>query len=189
MTTQQLLDLSLRELTKMTDRELKQAVSTLRSTARKRYERLVNSGEVVNSPAAIYLQRGGLYPTIKGMDTVTLRNEFKRYKHFLGLKTSTVSGTKKYYKDMKEMLQATTGDDTFNDDESLVEFWKLYDSAKNTDVGAVLNYRQVMNEVAEIYDNNSDLPTEELLQKIRERLQTVYENENTPQNVPVSARF
>lgn len=178
LTTKQILNKTQREVASMTEKELRQAVSTLRSTARKRYERIIEAE--VYSPAIKSLWRGvkgdNVLPTVSGMDIVTLRNEFKRYKAFLEKKTSTVTGSRKYMKSTKETAKEITGIDL--DDESAIDFWNLYDEAKETGVGGVLNYKDVMEVTADIYDSNSGESSEELLEKIKTRLEEIYESEN-----------
>ena len=178
LTTKQILSKTQREVAAMTEKELRKAVSTLRSTARKRYERIIEAE--VYSPAIKTLWRGVkgdvVLPTVSGMDIVTLRNEFKRYKAFLEKKTSTVTGSRNYMKSTKETAKEITGIDF--DDESAINFWNLYDEAKETGVGGVLNYKEVMEVTADIYDSNSGESPEELLEKIKTRLEEIYESEN-----------
>lgn len=177
--TQQLLDLNVRQVKKMTESELRQAVSTLRSTARKRYERIVESE--VQSPAISKLwgdtkQDFVPFPSVRGMDETTLQSEYKRYREFLQLKTSTVKGARKYFEIQKENVQKLTKREWT--DEETTTFLDLYDKARKTDVGGVLNYREVKEITQDVFENDPNKSTEDLLKEIEERLETLYESQN-----------
>lgn len=179
MTTQDYLSLGLKDIIRLSEKELRKAVSTLRSTARKRYNRLFESGTVDYSPAALKLLKGGLIPAIKGMDIKTLRNEFKRYREFLGMKTSTVSGVKKYRTNIRENLRTLTGNvNAFTTEDETDRFLSLYNKFMDTLEGSYVDYKVVMSIVEEIYNDNQDLSDDEILNRAAERLKEVYEKEH-----------
>lgn len=179
MTTQQLLNKTQREVTKMTEGELRKAVSILRSTARKRYERLVESE--IYSPAAQYMVKSarGQYvlPTVKNLSVSELKNEYKRYKTFLQMKTSTVSGTKKAKKAQKEATETLIGRELT--DEEITDLWQMVDELQNTDVGGVLNYKQISETVSDIMIEHPDFSKVDILDLARNRLVEIYENESS----------
>ena len=179
-TTEQLLKLNVKQVNRMTESELRQAVSTLRSTSRKRYERIVE--KEVYSPAIKELWRGVTndvpFPTVRNMDMTTLVNEYKRYSHFLKLKTSTVRGARKFQQGQKKGLVELTGVEF--SDEDTVAFWELYDKAKNTGVGGVLNYRQVAETTAEVYEEHPNWNSKKIISEVEKRLNKIYESENEP---------
>lgn len=181
-TTQQLLNKTQREVTKMTERELRKAVSTLRSTARKRYERLLESD--IYSPALDYLVKSArgeyVLPPIKTLDVVELKNEYKRYKTFLQMKTSTVSGAKKAKKAQKEATETLVGRELT--DEEITDLWQMVDELQSTDVGGVLNYKQISETVGDIMLEHPDFSKVDILDLARNRLVEIYENESTPNN-------
>lgn len=185
MTTQQLLNFTQRQLEKATEKELRKVVSTLRSTSRKRYERLENSG--VYSPSAEALKAGGynnfdyVLPSVAGMDKITLINEYKRYKAFLSSKTSTVSGARKSAKKKHDTIADITG--VKLSDEDTTEVLLLYDEAKKSGVGGVLNYKKVMETTAEVYDEHPDWTKEKILSEVKDRLIKAYEDENSPKAI------
>lgn len=182
MITQQLLNKTQREVTNMTEAELRKAVSVLRSTARKRYERLVESETY--SPAAQYMVKSarGQYvlPTVKNLSVSELKNEYKRYKTFLQMKTSTVSGTKKAKKAQKEATETLIGRELT--DEEITDLWQMVDELQNTDVGGVLNYKQISETVGDIMIEHPDFSKVDILDLARNRLVEIYENESTPNN-------
>lgn len=180
MTTKELLNLSQKELLNMTEKELRKVVSTLRSTARKRYERIEKADIYSESAVALWKssEGGSVFPTVKGMETIQLLNEFKRYKTFLISKTSTVRGARKSQKNKADIVKDITGVDLTSD--SLIKFYSIYDSAKNSTVGGVLDYKKIMSYVAEIYDLHPDWSEEKILKTVEVNLVKAYENENTP---------
>lgn len=176
MTTQQILNLTQRELERMTEKELRQAVSVLRSTSRKRYERLVEAD--VYSQSAIALHRssgsGGIFPTVKNMDSITLLNEHKRYKQFLMSKTSTVGGARKTKNKTKNLIEDLSGGKDFTDEE-ITEIFLMADELKN-EMNVLQSSTDRISAISEVYD--PDLSKDEILNRAREKMVEIYENEN-----------
>lgn len=176
MTTQQILNLTQRELERMTEKELRQAVSVLRSTSRKRYERLVEAD--VYSQSAIALHRssgsGGIFPTVAKMDTITLLNEQKRYKQFLISKTSTVTGAHKAENKTKKLVEDLSGGKEFTDEE-ITEIFVMADELKN-EMNVLQSSTDRISAISEVYD--PDLTKEEIMSRAREKMVEIYENEN-----------
>lgn len=178
MITEDLLTLSLADLNNLNDTALRKVVSTMRSTARKRYERLQKGG--LDSMVNTYFKKGAknteeLLPTVKGMDRITLLNEYARYSRFLSAKSSTVKGARQVLKQQKQFIKQET-DREFNVEETL-RFFDLYELAKKLEVGRVLDYNVVRDIVAEVYDKNMRKSNKTILSEVEERLQTYYENE------------
>ena len=176
MTTQQILNLTQRELERMTEKELRQAVSVLRSTSRKRYERLVEAD--VYSQSAIALHRssgsGGVFPTLKNMDTITLLNEQKRYKQFLMSKTSTVKGARKTKNKTKNLIEDLSGGKDFTDEE-ITEIFLMADELKN-EMNVLQSSTDRISAISEVYD--PDLSKDEIMTRAREKMVEIYENDN-----------
>lgn len=184
MTSMNIALMGQRELQKLTESELRQAVSTLRNTTRKRYERLIDSDIYSESVEALRKSAVGydsVLPTIKGMDKTQLFNEFKRYKSFLSSKTSTARGAKKSQKAKLKVIKDITGVDMNADD--MRKFYSIYDEAKQSGVGGILNYRQVMDTVAQVYDENPDWSRDKILDEVERRLIMAYEEENSPRAI------
>lgn len=196
MKTQTVLNYTIKDVERLSDRELRQAVSTIRSTARKRYERLVDAE--ISSPA----MRGILtkspdsdlvFPTVKGMDTTTLRNELQRYKMFINAPTSTKPGAIAYNKKQKEIITEIVGDDLTP--EETTEFWEIYEDMKQTGVGGVLNYKKVMDVVGDVYEERRKPKSRKkrtkraIKQEVKKRLDKIYEDENAPAKVYPSKHF
>lgn len=107
-TLDEILNMSQRDLMKMTDKEIRKVISSQRSIARKRLERLEAKEEY--TPSLSDLMRSGGIPTVKGMDKISLINEYKRYRKFLGAVTSTVTGAKKVRQNAVENLKKGISD-------------------------------------------------------------------------------
>lgn len=176
MTTQQILNLTQRELERMTEKELRQAVSVLRSTSRKRYERIVEAD--VYSQSAIALHRssgnGGVFPTVKNMDSITLLNEHKRYKQFLMSKTSTVGGARKTKNKTKNLIEDLSGGKEFTDEE-ITEIFLMADELKN-EMNVLQSSTDRISAISEVYD--PDLSKDEIITRARKKMVEIYENDN-----------
>lgn len=196
LSTKQVLNLSIKDVERMGQRELRQAVSTLRSTSRKRYERMAE--KEMWSPAMRGISSKSpnedvVFPSIRGMDVTTLRNEFKRYRGFLNAPTSTIKGAKQYEKTQKNIITDVVGENMTEDE--VVEFWEIYEEMKESDVGGVLDYKQVMEVVGDVYEerrnpNNRKKRTKRAIkQEVKKRLNKIYEDEQLPAKVYTSKHF
>ena len=189
MTTEQILQMNIKQLEKLTTQELRQSVSTLRSTSRKRYERVLESD--LYSPSVESLRKSAtqeIFTPLRELADEQLINEFKRYRQFLKAPTSTVGGARKSNKKLREETQKATGVD-FDTDE-LLHYYSLVDQARKTEVGGVLDYRIIKEVTEEVYNRRKDKRKEtkeenkrfnrSVLKEIEKRLQDIYEEENTP---------
>lgn len=181
MTTKQIMSLTQRELEKMTDAELKKAVSTLRSTARKRAERVKKAGVFKNGSAAVKeLDRGGgLRPVSTLKERSEIINEWKRYKKFLKSKTSTVKGTREYKKKLREGLKKGAGlenktDTIFDNDEQLETFADILDDLEESNIYE-LYYTKYMETLAQTIEKNPDKSKSEIANMVKKRVNDWYE--------------
>lgn len=181
LTKKEIFNLSRKQLDTMDEKELRKVVSSARSIARKRYERLEEKG--IQSPAMGLLmkhrEKEGYdipFPTVNKMDKVTLRNELRRYMGFIGAKSSSIPGAREIMEKSKQAIFDITG--VQFDDKETVDFWHIVDQAKQTEVGQVLNYRVIQSVTAEAMEKNKELSTGEILEKVKTKLQKVYETEN-----------
>lgn len=191
-TKYEIFHLSRKQLDTMGEKELRKVVSSARSIARKRYERLEDKG--IKSPSMGLLmkhrEKAGYdipFPTVNKMDKVTLRNELRRYMGFLNAKSSTIPGAKEVMEKSKQAIFDITGAH-FSDDET-VDFWHIVDKAKQTEVGNVLHYTQIQSVTAEVMKKNKELSNDELIEKVKTKLQEAYEAENPTSAVYTSEHF
>ena len=166
-----IMKLNQREIEKMSRKELARVVSDLRSVARKRIERMEKSE--VYSPAYTSIIASGGIPSIKGLDVTQLRNELKRYRGFIGMKTSTVKGAKTYQRKLKNNFEKMVGR-TLTSDE-MRYYSGLLDDLRDEGLATAKNYKQVLNYIDEYANDNPELGSEELKQHVREVLKDEYE--------------
>lgn len=181
MTTKQIMNLTQKDLEKMTDAELRKAVSTLRSTSRKRAERVKKAGVFKNGSSAVKeLDRGGglrAVATLKERSEII--NEWKRYKKFLKSKTSTVKGAREYKKKLREGLKKGAGlenqtDTIFDNDEQLETFADVLDDLEESNIYE-LYYTKYMETLAQTIEKNPDKSKDEIADMVRERVDDWYE--------------
>lgn len=187
LTTNQIMNLSLKEFNKLSESDLRAATSTLRSTARKRYERLIESG--IYSPAVESLHKSSVgkaavLPTVRGMDKTQLINEFKRYKQFLSMKTSTVSGTKRSQANIRRETENIVGRKL--SESEVVDVWKITGELIDGGIGGVMNYKQVAETVSTIMEEQPQLNDAELKNEARKRLTEIYEREQVASQIYTS---
>jgi hypothetical protein len=171
MKLDEMMNLTMREINKMTRRELAQVVSAMRSVARKRMERIEK--QEVYSPAYSYLQRSGGIPSVKGLDLTALKNEYKRYKHFLSLKTSTVKGSKKYMKETEQAFEDATGQKWSYSE--LIPFYEMLDELRDEGLVNAENYLEVLDYMMTYSAEHPDATKEEILKNARGFINENYE--------------
>lgn len=176
-TTNQLLNYTQRQLEKLTDKELRQAVSTLRSTSRKRYERIVESEVYSQSATALWKSSGGgdIFLTIRGMDRTSLYNEYKKYTKFIKSKTSTVKGARTAERSAKNLVEDLSGRRDFSDAE-ITEIYEMADALKTDTINTIMSSTDRISAVSEVYEPN--LSKTEIMERARKRMQEQYESEN-----------
>lgn len=204
MTTEQILQMNIKQLEKLTPQELRQSVSTLRSTSRKRYERVVESE--LYSPSVESLRKSAtqeIFTPLRELADEQLINEFKRYRQFLKAPTSTVGGARKSNKKLREETKKATKNTSLNVDDLSVDEWLHYyylvDEARKTEVGNALYYGHAKDTVMEVfnkYRNQRGETKEEnkklnrkILKEVEKRLQDIYDEENKPSAVYPSQLF
>jgi len=181
MKTNALLNLTQKELQSLTDKELRKAVSTLRSTSRKRYERLVKA-EVFKggSRAAKELDRGGGLPPVKSLETrAQLINEYKRYKKFLKNKTSTVTGAREHKETLRKALKKGAGMEMesgtiFDNDTQLEIYSDILDDLEDNSLYE-LYYSKYMETLAQTIEQNPNKTNAEIKEMVDNRITAWYE--------------
>lgn len=113
--------LPMNKIMQMNEPELRAIVAAEARKARKRATRILKSEDLYTSPALARARKSkslgqiSLFET-RGKNVNQLRREYKRIKNFMEDETSTVSGTKKFYKKAAEKLSEATSDN-FNEEE------------------------------------------------------------------------
>lgn len=171
MTTKELLNLSSSEISKMKKTELRKVVQTLASTANKRLKRLATKG--ISTPSSRQVLQVGKIST-KNKNINQLRAEYIRAKNFLQAKTSTITGFKKFQKEVKaNLVQKGINIST----ENLDDVFKIYEKLKDMKPEvAEKNLKYVS--IQEINELLIGGKTErEILNTLNESLSELYEQE------------
>ena len=99
------------DVSKLTRKELASITSRLVSASNKRLKRLEQSDSLGESPAlrSVKDRTGDIRFSVKGKTHGQLERVFKEAKHFLNLKTSTVSGYRNVLKNVRETIKTKIG--------------------------------------------------------------------------------
>lgn len=177
MKTKDLLNLSPKKITSLSEKDLRKVVSTLRSTARKRYERLAEKGfytipmKTLSSKSP---SEADVLPEVKTLDVVSLRNEYKRYNQFLNAKTSTVSGARKAEKQARDFINDLAGHENFTDEE-MNEIYKMAGDMSLTDeISKIVSSVDKVSSVVEFYSPNKS--KKEILKNAKRKVKQIYEH-------------
>lgn len=178
MKTEQLINFTPKQITKMSEKELRKVVSTLRSTARKRYERLTEKGywtipmKTLSSKSP---STSDVLPSVAKADVITLRNEYKRFSQFLKAKTSTVTGAKKAEKQAEKLINDISGRDDFTQEE-ISEIYDLAGKLSLTDeISHIMSSTEKITAVVEEYSPNRS--KNEILKTARKKVEDAYERQ------------
>lgn len=176
MKTKDLLNLSPKKITSLSEKDLRKVVSTLRSTARKRYERLAEKGfytipmKTLSSKSPNEVD---VLPEVKTLDVVSLRNEYKRYNQFLNAKTSTVSGARKAEKQARDFINGLAGHENFTDEE-MNEIYKMAGDMSLTDeISQIVSSVDKVSSVVEFYSPNKS--KKEIMKSAKRKVKQIYE--------------
>lgn len=169
MTIEELINLDVGDVSKMSRRELAKAVSTLGSAANKRIKRFEKAG--VETPAVRGVKRSGGNISVKGKNINELRSEYVRAKTFLSAKTSTRKG---YTKIQKEFETRVGGKMTEDEAKS---FWSAYNKLSELEpnflklFGSDRMQQYLRNEVVQ----NPGKETDALVKMGKDRLEEMYQ--------------
>ena len=176
MKTEEALKLNPRQIAKMSERELRKVVSTIRSTARKRYERLAKEG-FYTKPMKTFSKgspdESTVLPEVRHMDIIRLRNEYKRYKQFLQSKTSTVKGARKAEVRARSFVEDVSGRRDFTESEIAEILDMAKDLSLTDEIGHIMSSTDKVTAVAEYY--NPKQSREEILQNAKQKVVDAYE--------------
>lgn len=159
----ELLNLSSRDVAKLTRQELARVVSQLASAGNKRLRRLETTPMGTESRPYKTAMEAGKF-SVAGKNQGQLQNEFKRVSEFLKSKTSTVSG----WKAEKAKVYKRIGG-KFDSEEAEKAFWRAYrgiaksEKALHKSYGSTETQRYLRNE-----QNNAKQLTQDEITRYRE---------------------
>lgn len=128
-----ILNIDINDLNRMTKKQLSDVVRRLSKTANQRIYRLEHTETGTLSPAYHHVEKRGENFGAGGKTLNQLRNEYADVKNFLKMKTSTVSGWNKVRKETYKRI----GVNFEGIDEK--RFWNLYRKLEQLDYGSVQN--------------------------------------------------
>lgn len=174
-TIKEILDVDIADLKKLTGKELKNVVATLRDASAKRYKRAVEKGEL--DPAIVaFRDRYGGQISVKGKTDKELRRELEKGYYFLQSKTSSASGRKA----VRQALEKATGVQL--NKEQTEKLWKtidrmseLYELGKLPAFGS-LGSNEVRNYVAKRISKGESV--DKILNNAEKGLNRLYEENN-----------
>lgn len=172
LTVKNLLSISSSDFSKLSQKDLKKAVSVLASAGNKRLRRLEKSG--VTSSAYRHITHSGGDFSIKGKNLNQLRSEFIRAKNFLQSKGGSVTGARKIQRETISSLEkvgVTLTEKQYND------FWEAYEKIKELSP-EVANRRfkyGVLQNIADYMNDTDNMDVDDIVSTIYENLSLIYE--------------
>lgn len=174
-----ILNMDFSDIQKLTRKELANVTSRLVSASNKRIRRLEKS-ELGESPALRSLQTrtGENRLSVKGKSQGQLQRTFTEAKHFLNLKTSTISGYKSVIKNIKKSVSERTGRSI-----SEIDVSKLYSTLHKAQELGLVDKRgskgseQAVNEIIDILERNPNKSIDDIINDIDDWYTEMYEED------------
>lgn len=166
----ELLNIDINDLNRMTKKQLLNVVKRLSKTANQRIYRLEHTKTGTLSPAYHHVEKRGENFGVKGKTLNQLRNEYVDVKNFLKMKTSTVSG----WNEVRKETYNRIGTDFEGIDE--VRFWNLYRKLEQLDYASIQNIGSTTAQRMlrqELEQNNGD--DDDILSSMEKRVTGEYE--------------
>lgn len=170
------------DVTKLTRKELATVTSRLVSASNKRLRRLEQSDFIGESPAyrSVKERTGEVRFSVKGKKHGQIERTFKEAKHFLSLKTSTISGYNKVLKNVRETINTKIGRKV-----TMTDVSKLFNTLhKAQELGLVDKRGSKGSEVAvgfivDMLERNPDKSVDDLINEFDDYASNLYEEEFT----------
>lgn len=170
------------DVAKLTRKELATVTSRLVSASNKRLRRLEQSDYIGESPAyrSVKERTGEVRFSVKGKKHGQIERTFKEAKHFLSLKTSTISGYNKVLKNVRETINTKIGRNV-----TMTDVSKLFNTLhKAQELGLVDKRGSKGSEVAvgfivDMLERNPDKSIDDLINDFDDYASNLYEEEFT----------
>ena len=132
MTKNEILNLDIEDINRMTQKELRSVVQTLATIGNKRVKNLQKNIDKIGYSRALDTWEvfGSEKFSTKGKNRNQLLSEFMRVRGFVNAKTSTVAGAKSVKKEM--LTRITNGRKTSMKQKDIDNYWKAYNRLKET---------------------------------------------------------
>lgn len=177
MKVRDILNMSIDDFNRLTEKQLRNVTKTLADAANKRIKRLADSGNT-ESPAYKGVQNSGGKISTAGKNTrQQLQKEFIRAKTFLNAKTSTLSGVKKVENEFIDRVSGD-GEKIGLSPEQNKQFWKSYHRFQELHPEQVMKRGGSTQIQQQIYDLVvSGKNSRSIAQSLRRSLEKEYEEE------------
>lgn len=174
-----ILNMDFADIQKLTRKELAKVTSRLVSASNKRIRRLEKSnlGEAP-SLRSLKTRTGENRLSVKGKSQGQLQRTFTEAKHFLNLKTSTISGYKSVIKNIKKTISDRTGKNITELDVS-----KLYSTLHKAQELGLIDKRgskgseQAVNEIIDVLERNPNKSIDDIINDIDDWYTEMYEED------------
>lgn len=172
MTQNELLNLDLDAMNKLSRSDLAKAVTTLGRNVNSRLNRFKRSG--IESPATSYIERSGGKISARGKALNELRSEFVRAKGFLQSQTGSIAGAVKVQNKVISQLK-NMGINISREQYNV--FWKTYEKLKElkSSISDRAYKYAVLDEIEEKIKDTGKSPDEIAISMSKE-LESIYEN-------------
>lgn len=175
-----IMDIDLDTFNSLNERELKQLTSRLVSASNKRIRRMEERG--INSPAMQSLGSDKTFsvklpPNVSNKQRVNkLRSEFARARNFLGMRTSTLGGYRKYEREVRVNLESDIGR-KLTADEINTAYKILHKMQQSGEVAGrkTAGSYQARKMIFEQLYNNPDTFDDELMEDVRDEYNEYYD--------------
>lgn len=192
-TIEQIVNMPLNDLKKLTDSELRVLVGRTVSAGNKRIRRF-QAGTGGSIPSAV--GKMGMYEDVKfstvGKDREQLLQEFTRAKRFFKAETSSISGYKKVRKKTKERLKEAGVDISDLSEANYARFWEAYKKLKEVYPElADKNYKYgALDEMKKMVASKKWFSVDKLVRDMGKKLDEIYEeNQEIKSGVGTSGFF
>lgn len=173
MTLDEILNLDIKDINRMIKkdpREFRRLVSRINAVAAKRVKRLEQSG--IKTPSLSAFTKGGGVKSIRGQDISFVKSQFGKVKRFLESGQSTVTGAKKFQKEVEERMGI--GDLKGS---QIPLFWGVYNKLKERfpDFGRFVPSEELIQYLHDEIFHQPDITMEQLLYRASNWLDERYE--------------
>lgn len=178
MKWQDIVDMIPEEFMQLSKEDLKARTQILASAGNKRLKRAQEKG--FSSPSIEAVLKKGKFST-KDKSFAQLRNEFIRAKQFLQSKTGTLGEFNKFKRNALAKLTEESGIKITPD--QFDTFWRSYEELRKSDpqIASKGFKYAVLGEIKDQLDENPDLSVGEVVGRIQDRLDEIYEENQSRQ--------
>lgn len=187
-TVEQIVNMPLKELEKLTESQLRTVVGRLVSAGNKRMRRMENfamKGDKSSGAQYLFIQNGqmGTYQQLKfstvGKDKDALLQEFKRASSFMKSEKTSLKGIKGIRKKSLEGLRQMGIDIKNLSQTNYDRFWRAYDRLKelNPTIDEKKFKYAIIDKMSQIVSGMKEIDIEELINSMEQQLTEIYEEQ------------